>query len=116
MERFGVTVNAIAPRARTRMTESIGGGGLGDPEAAGFDEWHPDNIAPVVGWLASDAAAEVSGQIFVVFGGRVHLLQGFTEQSAVKRSERWTVEGLIEGQEDLFVGRRSKVPGFGIGF
>jgi NAD(P)-dependent dehydrogenase (short-subunit alcohol dehydrogenase family) len=113
-QRLGVTVNAIAPRARTRMTESLGGP-LGDPEGEGFDEWDPDNIAPVVGWLASEAAAEVSGQVFVVFGGRVHLLQGFTELSSVSQGSRWTVAELVERQAELFAGHRSKIPHFGIG-
>jgi NAD(P)-dependent dehydrogenase (short-subunit alcohol dehydrogenase family) len=112
-ERFGVTVNAIAPRARTRMTETLGAP-LGNPSGDGFDDWHPDNIAPVVAWLASEAAAGVSGQVFVVTGGRVHLLQGFTELSSITKDDRWTVEELIARQGDLFAGRRSKVPRFGI--
>jgi NAD(P)-dependent dehydrogenase (short-subunit alcohol dehydrogenase family) len=113
-QRLGVTVNAIAPRARTRMTELLGGP-LGDPDGEGFDEWDPDNVGPVVGWLASAAAAAVSGQVFVVTGGRVHLLQGFTELSALSKDGRWTVGELIDRQADLFAGHRSKVPHFGIG-
>jgi NAD(P)-dependent dehydrogenase (short-subunit alcohol dehydrogenase family) len=111
--KMGVTVNAIAPRARTRMTETLGAP-LGDPDGDGFDDWHPDNIAPVVGWLATEAAGDVSGQVFVVTGGRVHLLEGYTEASALARDRRWTVEELIEAKAELFGGRRSKVPRFGI--
>jgi NAD(P)-dependent dehydrogenase (short-subunit alcohol dehydrogenase family) len=114
LERYRVTVNAIAPRARTRMTESLGGP-LGDPDGEGFDEWDPDNIAPAVCWLATEAAAEVSGQVFVVFGGRVHLLQGFTELSSLDRGGRWTVQELVDRQGELFAGHRSKIPPFGIG-
>ena len=113
-QRLGVTVNAIAPRARTRMTETLGAP-LGDPGGEGFDDWDPDNIAPVVAWLASDAAAEVSGQVFVVFGGRVHLLEGFTELSAISQDGRWTVDELVARQGELFAGHRSKIPRFGIG-
>jgi len=112
-QRLGVTVNAIAPRARTRMTEILGAP-LGHPDGDGFDDWHPDNIAPVVGWLASEAAAEVSGQVFVVTGGRVHLLQGYSEVASLAKDARWTVDELIERQPELFAGRRSKVPHFGI--
>jgi NAD(P)-dependent dehydrogenase (short-subunit alcohol dehydrogenase family) len=112
-QRLGVTVNAIAPRARTRMTETMGGQ-LGNPDGDGFDDWHPDNVAPVVGWLASEAAADVSGQFFVVTGGRVHLLEGFTEVSSLRQDARWTVDELIARQAELFGGRRSKVPRFGI--
>jgi NAD(P)-dependent dehydrogenase (short-subunit alcohol dehydrogenase family) len=112
--RLGVTVNAIAPRARTRMTETLGAP-LGNPDGEGFDEWDPDNVGPVVGWLASEAAAEVSGQVFVVFGGRVHLLEGFTELSAIAKEGRWTVDDLVARQDELFAGHRSKIPRFGIG-
>lgn len=112
LERFGVTVNAIAPRARTRMTESIGGQ-IGDPEAA-FDEWDPENVAPVVGWLASEAAAGVSGQVFMVFGGRVHLIDGFREVAAISKDGRWTVDELSKRQGDLFADRKPGIPGFAI--
>jgi NAD(P)-dependent dehydrogenase (short-subunit alcohol dehydrogenase family) len=112
-QRLGVTVNAIAPRARTRMTETMGAP-LGHPDGDGFDDWHPDNVAPVVGWLASEAAAQVNGQFFVVTGGRVHLLEGYTEVSSLRKDARWTVDELIEHQAELFGERRSKVPRFGI--
>jgi NAD(P)-dependent dehydrogenase (short-subunit alcohol dehydrogenase family) len=115
LERFGVTVNAVAPRARTRMTESLGGGFASGREADGFDDLDPDNIAPTVGWLASDAAAGVSGQVFVVTGGRVHLVDGFTDLSAVTRDSRWSVGELIEHQAELMGDRRGRIPPFGIG-
>src|SRR3954452_23732417 len=67
LKSYGVTVNAIAPRARTRMTETVLGEFGAPPEGGGFDEWDPENIGPVVAWLASDDAADVSGQVFVVF-------------------------------------------------
>ena len=116
LERFGVTVNAIAPRARTRMTETLGGNFAAEAEGGGFDDLHPDNVAPVVGWLASDAAAGISGQVFVVTGGRVHLVQPLSDASGLSRDSRWTVEDLIAGQDRLFGERRKGVPGFGIGF
>ena len=115
LERYRVTVNAIAPRARTRMTETLGGGFAGAAEE-GFDDLAPENIAPVVGWLASEAAAKVSGQVFVVTGGRVHLIDGFRDASSVERTSRWTVADLAESQAELFGDRRSRVPQFGIGF
>ncbi|MHB1446462.1 MAG: SDR family oxidoreductase [Acidimicrobiales bacterium] len=112
LERLGVTVNTVAPRARTRMTEAVLGGlvtGEGD-----FDDWHPDNIAPAVGWLASPAAAGISGQIFVVAGGNVHWVAGFSEAGSLRGTQRWTVESLIQHQDHLFGGRPTGIPGFGI--
>jgi NAD(P)-dependent dehydrogenase (short-subunit alcohol dehydrogenase family) len=109
--RYGVTANTIAPRARTRMTEAL----LGlSAETEGFDEWDPDNIAPVVVWLASDAAAQITGQVFFVFGGRVDVLQGWSSAGTLERDERWTVAELEERAGELFGDRDTGVPPLGI--
>ena len=112
MKKYGVTANVVCPRALTRMTETVAG-------AAEFmtgPEWEPENISPLVVFLASDAAADVSGQVFVVFGTRVHLMEGFTLANTLDRGEgRWTPEELIARKDELFAGRRSKVPPMGFG-
>ena len=74
--RYGVTVNAVAPGARTRMTENLGGGRPA-PEPGTWDERSPDNIAPIVAWLASAESAAVTGQVFLVGGGRIAIAQGW---------------------------------------
>jgi NAD(P)-dependent dehydrogenase (short-subunit alcohol dehydrogenase family) len=96
--RYGVRVNAIAPAARTRLTEATPG--LGDmvqaPEEDGrFDEWDPANVSPVVAWLAS-RGCQASGRTFLVFGGEVQPMTGWTRGPGVARSERWTVEALAQ--------------------
>ncbi len=70
LSRYGVTVNAVSPGARTRMTENLGGGGAQAPEE-GFDSRSPDNIAPVVVWLGSADSSGITGQVFEVGGGRI---------------------------------------------
>ena len=112
MKKYGVTANVVCPRARTRMTETVAGAA----EFMGGPEWEPENISPLVVFLASDAAADVSGQVFVVWGTRVHLMEGFTLANTLDRGEgRWTPEELVARKDELFAGRRSKVPPMGFG-
>jgi NAD(P)-dependent dehydrogenase (short-subunit alcohol dehydrogenase family) len=99
LARYGVGANAIAPRARTAMTESMPM--FAAPEA-GFDRFDPANISPVVVWLASDAAADVTGKVFIVIGGDVHLVQGFEVVATVQTEGRWTADGLAARTGDLF--------------
>jgi len=99
LARYGVGANAIAPRARTAMTASMP---MFDAPDEGFDRFDPANISPVVVWLASDAAADVSGQVFIVIGGDVHLVKGFEVVSSVQHDGRWTADGLAARAGDLF--------------
>lgn len=112
-ERFGITVNAIAPRARTRMTEAVFGAPTTEPGA--FDPLAPDNVAPVVVWLASDGAAGITGQIFMVWGGAVHLVSGFEPVASLEAGDRFTAAGLLERQDELFMGRTSGIRPFPLG-
>src|SRR5262245_15390291 len=112
LRKYGVTANVVCPRARTRMTESMPGA----DEYMQGPEWSPENIAPLVCFLASDAAADVNGQVFVLFGTRLHLMQGWQRVNTLDRGEgRWTAEELIARKDEIFDGRRSKVPPMGFG-
>ncbi|MDX2558580.1 3-oxoacyl-ACP reductase [Streptomyces sp. TX20-6-3] len=74
LARYGVTANAICPRARTRMTEDVFAG-FAEPTAEGdLDPLSPEHVAPLVGYLASPAAAGVNGQLLVVHGGMVAIV------------------------------------------
>jgi NAD(P)-dependent dehydrogenase (short-subunit alcohol dehydrogenase family) len=110
LERYGITVNAISPRARTRMTENLFGGMTKGSE--GFDEWDPRNIAQLVGFLASDEAADVTGQNFVVFGGSVWAMGGYHPVGELHRDSMWTPEELAAAKGDLFKEASSGVPKF----
>jgi NAD(P)-dependent dehydrogenase (short-subunit alcohol dehydrogenase family) len=94
--RYGVRVNAIAPAARTRMTEATPG--LSDvvkaPEDPGaFDIWDPANVSPLVVWLSTEDCP-VSGRVFFVQGGKVQNFQPWTLADAIDKGDRWTVAEL----------------------
>ena len=94
--RYGVRVNAIAPAARTRMTESTPG--LSDyvvkpPDAAVFDVWDPANISPLVATLAMEDCA-ATGQVFFVQGGTVRKFQNWTITETLENNDRWSVSEL----------------------
>jgi 3-oxoacyl-[acyl-carrier protein] reductase len=117
LKKYGVTANVVCPRARTRMTESMPGA---DEYMQGA-EWEPENIAPLVCFLASDAAADVSGQVFVMWGTRIHLMQGWQRVHTLDRTDtdrdkgRWTPEELIARKDEIFAGHRTKIPHMGFG-
>jgi NAD(P)-dependent dehydrogenase (short-subunit alcohol dehydrogenase family) len=101
--RYGVRVNAIAPGARTRMTENLGGGRMGPPPEGEWDERSPDNIAPLVTWLASTEAQGITGQVFIVGGGRVNVAVNWQRGPGQDKGDRWdpaelggVVPGLVE--------------------
>jgi NAD(P)-dependent dehydrogenase (short-subunit alcohol dehydrogenase family) len=112
--RYGVTANCIAPRARTRLTATVAGAdGMMEAKEGTFDEWHPGNIAPLVGFLATDEAADITGQVFVVWADHVYLMQGWSLAGEVSKGDRWTVTELIDQKAKLFADRDPGVPPMG---
>ena len=87
LARYGVTVNAIAPAARTRMTEAVFAS-MARPDE-GFDAMAPENVSPLVVWLGSEESGHVTGRVFEVEGGKVSLAQAWRHGPAVDKGERW---------------------------
>jgi NAD(P)-dependent dehydrogenase (short-subunit alcohol dehydrogenase family) len=104
MARYGVRCNAIAPAARTRMTEGAYGNAFaGDDDEETFDFWHPDNVAPLVAYLCSDAAGDISGKVFGVQGDAVELYQPFTSVAVIQNHDtRFTPSGIAARVHELF--------------
>ncbi len=110
--RYGITVNSISPRARTRMTENLFGEMAKKGE--GFDKFDPRNVAQLVAFLASDEAADVSGQNFVVYGGDIWAMGGHHVIGEIHRDSMWSPEELAAAKGELFKGISSGVPPFDI--
>ena len=92
--KYGVTGNVICPRARTRMTDSGRTGAMFAAPESGFDTFAPENVAPLVGYLASPAAARISGQVFIVWGKQMTTLAGPSTGTRFESEEVWAFESL----------------------
>ena len=101
--RYGVTVNAIAPTALTRMTEdlevlkSISDSG----KESGFDMLAPDNVSPLVVYLGSEASREITGRVFSVVGGKVNVVEGWVNGPGTDKGAKWEPGELAEVLPDL---------------
>ncbi len=91
--RYGVTANAIAPAARTRMTEAAFAEAMKAP-VTGFDAMAPENVAPLVAWLASEQASAVTGRVFDVSGGTITIENGWRPGAKIERDARWDAREL----------------------
>jgi NAD(P)-dependent dehydrogenase (short-subunit alcohol dehydrogenase family) len=90
LARYGVTVNAIAPGAATRMTIPLRAARQVEaPPAGSFDPSAPDNIAPLVVWLGSSESAAVTGRVFNVRGGHISIAEGWRRGPAADHDGRW---------------------------
>src|SRR5205823_9632167 len=100
LARYGVTVNCLAPNARTRMTEQAFGD-FAAPEE-GFDPMDPANMSPVVVALCADEAQEITGQCFFVYGGAVNVLRGWSAGELLTRDGRWDADELLAELRERF--------------
>ncbi len=111
LSRYGVRVNAIAPAARTRMTESTPG--LSDivqppPDPEAFDAWDPANVSPLAAYLSSDLCT-FTGKVFFVQGGKVQYFQPWTLTHEIDKSERWTVAELADALPGIVDGSTAQL-------
>ncbi len=111
LSRYGVNVNAIAPRARTRMTTAMGSFNV-EVEPGGFDPFGPENVSPLVAFLASPASARVSGQIFIVHGRRISVLYGPFIERDFESTDGWTPDEVSEQLVPFYETRTPVEQGF----
>jgi NAD(P)-dependent dehydrogenase (short-subunit alcohol dehydrogenase family) len=100
LARYGITANALAPAARTGMTEKVFADLMKKPDA-GFDHYSPDNVAPLVVWLCSPQSGGVTGKVFEVEGGKVSIADGWRTGKVRDKGARWTPEEVGRTVIDL---------------
>ncbi|KXF54249.1 short-chain dehydrogenase [Rhodococcus sp. SC4] len=115
LKNYGVTVNAIAPAARTRMTVGAGGAmaeAMAAPEG-GFDAMAPENISPLVVWLGSTESKDVTGRVFEVEGGKITVAEGWRHGPTQDKGARWEPKEIGPVVADLLAKAETPVPVYG---
>jgi NAD(P)-dependent dehydrogenase (short-subunit alcohol dehydrogenase family) len=110
--RYGITVNAIAPNARTPMTEAVFAEKMRAPES-GFDAMHPGNVSPLVVWLASAESGDVTGRMFEIGGGEISVADGWQHGPSIEKPGRWEVAELGGPLRDLLSRAPAPAPVYG---
>lgn len=112
MTRYGVTANAIAPAARTRMTEAVFGERMRAP-GSGFDANDPANISPLVVWLGSSESRDVTGRVFEVEGGMISVADGWQHGPRLDRGARWDPSAVGAAVRELIADAPPPAPVYG---
>ncbi|MFJ8153187.1 SDR family oxidoreductase [Streptomyces sp. NPDC094468] len=112
LARYGVQVNAVAPAARTRMTERAFAAAMAAPDA-GFDAMAPGNVSPLVVWLGSAASAGVTGRVFETEGGRITVMEGWRAGPTADSGARRTPAEAGETALDLLARAPAPGPAYG---
>ena len=111
--RYGVTANALCPAARTRMTEGVFTEMMAAVEDGAFDAMAPENVSPLVAWLASAQSAHVTGRVFEVEGGQVGIATGYQHGPTADKGARWEAEELGPVIDDLLAQAPAPAPVYG---
>ncbi|HLS82638.1 MAG TPA: SDR family oxidoreductase [Steroidobacter sp.] len=112
LKRYGVTVNCLAPAARTSMTEGAMPDLVKKPES-GFDVWDPMNVASIVVWLGSPLSAHVTGLCFEAKGGELSIAEGWRTGKITDKGARWEPAELTDVVNKLIAERRPAQPVYG---
>lgn len=112
LARYGVTVNAIAPSARTRMTEGAFAEAMAAPES-GFDRMDPANVSPIVAWLASAESEGVTGRVIEIEGGKVCVEEGWNHGPVLDLGRRWEAAEVGPKLRELIAAAAAAEPVYG---
>ncbi|MFF2325996.1 MULTISPECIES: SDR family oxidoreductase [unclassified Streptomyces] len=113
MGRYGIQVNAIAPAARTRMTERTFAATMAAPGEGEFDAMAPENVSPLVVWLGSAASDGVTGRVFEAEAGRITVMEGWRPGPTADRGARWAPAEAGEAARKLLAQAEPVQPVYG---
>jgi NAD(P)-dependent dehydrogenase (short-subunit alcohol dehydrogenase family) len=113
LRRYGVTANAIAPSARTRITEGVFTEMMAKPDS-GFDAMDPANVSPLVVWLGSPESRDVTGQVFELEGGKVSIAEGWHHGPSRDKGDRWEPSEVGAVVGGLLAETRAPDPVYGV--
>lgn len=101
--RYGITANAIAPAARTGMTNAVESMAqmMKKPEDGSFDYWAPENVSSVLAWLASSESKDVTGRVFEAEGGKISIADGWRSTEGVDKGDHWAPSEVGEAVKQL---------------
>lgn len=111
--RYGVTANAIAPAARTRMTEAVFADTMAAPGEGEFDAMAPENVSPLVVWLGSAQSAHVTGRVFEVEAGKISVADGWQHGPEVDKGARWDPAEVGAAVDELLGKAPAPAPVYG---
>lgn len=115
LERYGVTANAIAPAARTRMTEEVFAATMKAPEEGAFDAMAPENVSPFVVWLGSPESAGITGRVFEVEAGKICVADGWQHGPTIDKGARWDPAEVGHAVQELLAAAPEPAPVYGTG-
>lgn len=115
LRRYGITANAVAPAARTGMTTAVESmaSRMAPPTDGSFDYWAPENVSSLLAWLASEAAAHVSGRVFETEGGKISIADGWRTTAGVDKGARWMPAEVGEAMQALLAAENPAQPVYG---
>jgi NAD(P)-dependent dehydrogenase (short-subunit alcohol dehydrogenase family) len=111
--RYGVTANALAPSARTRMTEEAFAEMMAKPEDGSFDAMAPENVSPAVVWLGSEQSGHVTGRVFELEGGKIGIAQGWMHGPTFDKRARLEPAEVGPIVDDLLAEASAPTPVYG---
>jgi NAD(P)-dependent dehydrogenase (short-subunit alcohol dehydrogenase family) len=102
MEKYGMTANAIVPMARTRMTmQTAGLGGMFEKKEGAFDEMAPENVSPLVVYLASDASQNINGRWLSIRGGKLESWLSPQLAKTIDIGRKWKPQEIAQRIKEL---------------